>query len=61
MGQKEYCPLFYKITEAHLAPVAQDAMKVSLAAQVMNHTVEAILISLASQGKEHYSAFIVLL
>jgi len=30
--------LLYKITDAHLAPVAQDAMKVSLAAQVMSHT-----------------------
>jgi hypothetical protein len=52
--------LFYKVTDAHLAPVAQDGMKVSLAAQVMSHTVGASLCSLASQGKEHCSAFIVL-
>ena len=52
--------LLYKITDAHLAPVAQDAMKVSLAAQVMSHTVGASLISVASQGKEHCSSFTVL-
>jgi len=52
--------LFYKLTDAHLAPVAQDAMKVSLAAQVMSHTVGASLNGLASQGKEHRSSFIVL-
>jgi len=52
--------LFYKLTDAHLAPVAQDTMKVSLAAQVMIHTVGASLCSLASQAKEHCSAFIVL-
>jgi len=52
--------LFYKLTDAHLAPVAQDAMKVGLAAQVMSHTVGACLSSLASPGKEHCSSFIVL-
>jgi len=52
--------LFYKLTDAHLAPVAQDAMKVNLAAQVMSHTVGASLSSVASQGKEHCSSFIVL-
>jgi hypothetical protein len=41
------------------APVAQDAMKVILAAQVMSHTVGASLNRIASQGKEHCSAFIV--
>jgi len=51
--------LFYKLTNAHLAPVAQDAMKVSLAAQVMSHTVGASLTSVASQGKECCSYFIV--
>jgi chemotaxis protein CheY-P-specific phosphatase CheC len=40
--------------------LAQDAMKVSLAAQVMNNTVGASLRSLASQGKEHCSAFVIL-
>ena len=52
--------LFYKLTDVHLAPVAQDAMKVSLAAQVMSHTVGTSLCSLAAQAKEHCSAFIVL-
>jgi hypothetical protein len=50
----------YKLTDAHLVPAAQDAMKVSLAAQVMSHTVGAGLNSVASRGKEHCSAFIVL-
>ena len=50
----------YKLTKAHLNPVAQDAMKVSLAAQVMSHTVGAALNIVASQGKEHCTAFIVL-
>jgi len=36
------------------------AMKVSLAAQVMSHTVGASLTSVASQGKERCSSFIVL-
>ena len=49
-----------KLTQAHLKPVAQHAMKVSLAAQVMSHTVAATLNTVASQGKEHCSAFIVL-
>jgi len=40
--------LFYKLTDAHLALVAQDAMIVSLAAQVMSHTVGASLTSVAS-------------
>ena len=52
--------LFYKLTDAHLTPVAQNAMKVRLAAQVMSHTVGATLNAVASQGKEHRSAFIVL-
>jgi len=52
--------IFYKLTDGHLAPVAQDTMKVSLAAQVMSHTVGASLSSLASQVKEHCSSFIVL-
>ena len=33
--------LIYKLTDGHLFPVAQDAMNVSLAAQVMSHTVWA--------------------
>ena len=52
--------LFNKLNDAHLAPVGQDAMKVSLAAQVMSHTVGACLNGVASHGKEHCSEFIVL-
>ena len=51
--------LLYKLTDAHLAPVAQDAMKVSLAAQVLSHNVGATLNSVSSEGKEHCSAFTV--
>jgi len=52
--------LFYKLTDAHLATVAQDTIKVSLAPQVMSHTVGASLTSVASQGKERCCSFIVL-
>jgi hypothetical protein len=38
MGQTEYCLLFNELTDAHLSPVAQDAMKDSLVTQVMRHT-----------------------
>jgi len=50
----------YKLTDAHLTPLAQNAMKVSLAAQVMSHTVGATPNTIASQGNEHCSVFIVL-
>jgi hypothetical protein len=50
----------YKLTDAHLILLAQNAMKVSLAAQVMSHTVGATLNAVASQGKEHCSVYIVL-
>jgi hypothetical protein len=59
MGQTEY-RLFYKLTDAHLAPVAHFAIKVSLAAQVMSHTVGAGINSVASQDKERCFTFIVL-
>jgi hypothetical protein len=49
-----------KLTEDHLKPAAQHAMKVSLAAQVMSHTVAATLNAVVSEVKEHCSAFIVL-
>jgi hypothetical protein len=52
--------LLYKLTDAHLCPTAQCTMKVSLAAQVMSHTVAASLNATASKGKEHCSAFFVL-
>ena len=42
----------YKLTDTHLAPVTQCAMKVSLAAQVMNRTVVAGIYSLVASGNE---------
>jgi hypothetical protein len=48
--------LLYKLIDTHQNPVAQSAMKVSLAAQVMSHTVAASLSTLAA-GKEHSTAF----
>jgi hypothetical protein len=44
------CTLF-KLTETHLATVTLSAMKVSLAAQVMSHTVAAGLYAIAANGK----------
>jgi hypothetical protein len=41
-----------KLTDTHLAPVTQCAMKVSLAAQVISHTVAAAIYSLVSYGME---------
>jgi len=41
-----------KLTDNHLAPVTWCAMKVSLAAQVMSHTVAAALYAEVSSGKE---------
>ena len=58
--KKNIVRLLYKLTDAHLATVAQDATKVSLVAQVMSHTAGASLNSLACQGKEHHSSVIVL-
>jgi len=42
----------FKLTDTHLAPVTQCAMKVSLAAQVMSHTVAAGLLTLVAHSKE---------
>jgi len=41
-----------KLTDDHLAPVSRCAMKVSLATQVMSHTVAAALYTQVSNGKE---------
>ena len=49
----------YKLTDTHLAPVTQCAMKVSLAAQVMSHTVAAGIYSLVASGKEVSSSFFI--
>jgi hypothetical protein len=50
----------YKLTDTHLGPVTQYAMKMSLATQVMSHTVAAGIYSLVSSGKEQclHSVFI---
>jgi len=42
----------YKLTDTHLAAVTQCAMKVSLAAQVMSHTVAAGIDTVVLYGKE---------
>ena len=49
--------MLFKLTDMHMAPVTQCAMKVSLAAQVMSHTVAAGLSTLVAYGKEqcHHS------
>ena len=44
--------MLYKLTDTHLAPVTKCAMKVSLAAQVMSHTVAGVIYCLVSYGKE---------
>jgi hypothetical protein len=49
--------LVYKLTDTRLNPVAQSAMKVSFAAQIMSHTVSAGLNTLVSTGKKHCTAF----
>jgi hypothetical protein len=52
--------MLYKLTDTHLAPITQCAMKVSLAAQVMRHTVAVGIYALVSYGKEQcrHSVFI---
>ena len=46
--------MLYKLTDIHLAPVTQCAMILSLASQVMSHTVAAGIFALLSYGKEQY-------
>ena len=41
-----------QVTDRHLKPFAQDAMKVSLAAQVMSNTVAAAIDTHVTPGKE---------
>ena len=60
LDKQNIVSLLLKLTKEHVAPVGQYAMKVSLAAQVMSHTVGASLNTVASQGNEHCSAFFVL-
>jgi hypothetical protein len=52
MGQRQTIRLTFKLTEAHLAAVTLCAMKVSLAAQVMSHTVAAGLYTLVASRRE---------
>jgi len=40
------------VTDRHLKTFAQDAMKVSLAAQVMTNTVAAAIVTHVTAGKE---------
>jgi hypothetical protein len=41
-----------KLTDDHLTPATQCAIKVSLAAEIMSHTVAAAIFSVVSYGKE---------
>jgi hypothetical protein len=43
----------YKLTGIHLNPTAQSSLKMSLAAQVMSHTVAARLSAVVATGKDH--------
>ena len=45
--------MLYKLTDTHLSPVTQCAMKVSLAAQVMSHRVAVEVYTQVSHGREH--------
>jgi hypothetical protein len=47
--------LLHNVTDRHLNPVAQDAMKVTLAAQVMSKTAAAAVDTQATAGKENCS------
>jgi hypothetical protein len=44
--------MVYKLTDTHLSPATQCAMKVNLAAQVMSYTVASGIYSLVSEGTE---------
>ena len=44
--------MLFKLKDTHTAPVTQCAMKVSLATQVMSHTVAAGIYTQVSYGKE---------
>ena len=52
--------MLYKLSDTHLAPVTQCAMKVSFAVQVKSHTVAAGIYTLVSYGKERclHSVFV---
>jgi len=60
MEQKNIFILFYMLIDAHLSSAALNAMKVSLAAQMMDHTAKASLNAASFLGKEDCSAFIML-
>jgi len=44
--------ILYKLTDTHLSPIMQCAMKVNAAAQAISHTVAAGIYTLVSAGKE---------
>jgi len=46
--------MLFKLTDTHMAPVTQCAMKVSLGAQVMSHTVAAGLTTLVAHSEEQF-------
>jgi hypothetical protein len=48
--------LFYKLIDSDLSPAAQTVVTVSLAPQMMDHTVETSLNAATFLGKEHCSA-----
>ena len=50
--QNVLCHLLHYVTDRHLKPFAQDAMKVSLAAQVMSSTVLAAIVTHVTAGKD---------
>jgi hypothetical protein len=60
MEQTILSAFFYKLKNVHLSPGTQDAMKVSLAAHVMSHTVVSSLNAHVSQDKEQCPVFILL-
>jgi hypothetical protein len=57
LDKPKWFRLLYKLTDTHFNTVAQSAMNVNLAAQVMSHTVAAGPNTLVSTGKKHCIAF----
>jgi hypothetical protein len=45
----------YKLTDTHLNPTAQSAMKLNLAVQVISHTVAPSLNAVVATGKDNYT------
>jgi hypothetical protein len=53
--QNTLCCLLHDMTHRHLNPIAQDAMTITLAAQVMSSTAAAAVDSQVTAGKERCS------